>query len=244
MFLSLNGIEVQVAARGPSCDLQPVGADWRSPLTGRLRRGVRVLKREWRFATPPLPVAGGVSRAFAGLIDGAGESWDFDSFYSNGGMPCTSLLGATHASGQMGLGPGGSIQFDLPTGTVALYRYDGAAWTRYVVRGDGAKWVNGVREDAADTSWMTVTSSRVVIANPLATIVWYMRLRILPYLAPVDWVPGLSAVEFVLPRLKATGDFDPSGAAGVVVECQVDTVDVVQLAEGMHETISFTMREV
>lgn len=39
--------------------------------------------------------------------------------------------------------------------TVLVSRWNGSSWDDYVVRSDGAKWINGVRNDATSTTWLT-----------------------------------------------------------------------------------------
>ena len=261
MVFALNGIEIPIAAEEASFTAEPVGSHWRSPINGRLRRGVRAQKRTWRFGTTPLPVAGGVSAAYSALIEGAGESYPFDegaSLYSaQGAAPLSSanfavgVIGSIkHGGGGLFLGASGQVTWPRTAVdfTVAFWVSDGVALaSHYIVRRDGAKWVDGVRNDAASTPFLSTASSAVQLLKS-GSIAYFDDLLVLPYLIPDAWAPQLYAAHdaraLTLPRQVATGEFDPDGAAGFTVECTVDAVEQVRLADGLHETIAFTVREV
>ena len=53
--------------------------------------------------------------------------------------------------------------------TVAFWRRAQAetAWNHYIIRSDGAQWVDGVRNDAADTSWFGVIGDELIFTNTL-----------------------------------------------------------------------------
>lgn len=46
---------------------------------------------------------------------------------------------------------------------VALWRWNGAVWVHYVVNSSGHKWINGVRNDATGTAWLTFDTALGIV---------------------------------------------------------------------------------
>lgn len=248
-FLALNGIEIPVLADdGASLSLEPVGADWRSETTGRLRRGVRAFKREWSFKTPPLALAD--ARAYVGLIEGEGEVWSFDGHaWSDAGLAATLAGSLADVSVSPKFGSSylfGGTPNTFPVGaaqswTAAVWYY-ASGWQLYVVRdraGVRSYTLNASTSETAGTPAFFGASGSSLLLNGGT----FDQFIFTPYVWPVAWGATLHASSnaFPLPSLRASGDFAPSA---VTVRCVVDGAETVLLADGLHESIAFTVREV
>ena len=191
----------------------------------RITRSTR--KRDLKFRTIYLTEAD--AHAWESLLIGEGEVWSFDtSLYGSKGLGPSSSTGATIAgptfckfgTGKLNLAATtGTISFAAAVNafgsaaawTVCVWRSTdtGATWTHYAVRSDGAKWVAGVRDDAASTTWLSVDAAGVVtIANTTGAAVQYDDLAVLPYLVLTTWPAVLAAATRAwtpLPYLDAGG---------------------------------------
>lgn len=168
------------------------------------------------------------AHAWESLLIGEGEVWSFDaSLYGSKGLGPSASTGATVVAGSAKFGTG-KLNLAATTGTISypaavnafgsagawsvcVWRSTdgGATWTNYVVRSDGAKWVAGVRDDAASTTWLSVDANGVVtIANTTVAAVQYDDLAVLPYLVLTTWPAVLAAATQAwtpLPYLDAGG---------------------------------------
>lgn len=113
--------------------------------------------------------------ALEGLLLGLAHVFPFDAhFFSKAGLAPLATSGATISAVQSKWGGFSAsitllqwaVAFVIAPGvwTVALWRWSGAAWVHYVVRSDGAKWVDGVRNDAAVTTFLTFDTALGVIS--------------------------------------------------------------------------------
>lgn len=121
------------------------------------------------------PMAGDEADALVGMLKGLGHVFPFDDhLWSLPGLPplagfvatisaVQSKHGGTSASITLAQWP---VDFVIAPAvwTVILWRWSGAAWVHYVVRSDGAKWVDGVRNDGAATAWLTFDTALGVIS--------------------------------------------------------------------------------
>ena len=242
-FLTINGIEMKIATATRS----PVRLGERSRAhSGRARKSERARKREWTLYTGPLDEL--EAPAVAGLLEGDGHHFPFDSdLYSERGIGPLAGYGAavTVSPGKFGPGfltvsGGESISFpvQLPaTWTLLLHRRELGAWHAYAVNSDGQKWRDAVRDDGADTSWLSVTAGTVTLgdADPLEID----DLVCLPYLTPPTWPPiwAAAAAPFgALPWLNAAGDLTrgPLVAMAEVTDAETITLAGGELAERLN----------
>lgn len=193
-------------------------------------------KRDLKFRTIYLTETDAL--AWESLLIGEGEAWSFDtSLYGSKGLGPSASSGATVVGSATKFGAGklnlaattGTISYSFPTinmfngsqilWTISVWRStdSGSTWTNYIVRGTAfaqvAKWVDGVRNDGASTTWLTVASDgKVTIANTSGSAVQYDDLVVLPYWVLDTWPPvlGVSARAFTpLPYLDASGTWVP-----------------------------------
>lgn len=220
-FLTINGIDVEVAASSPpAATSEEVGERVRA-FDGTLRVSRHAIKLSYEFTTPPMSRAD--ATALRRLLMGEGHAWSFDStLYSSKGLGGSSVTNAgQQASGSSKFGAGrlqvgattGTITFAASLGStwsVGLWRStDGTTYTHYLVRSDGAKWVDGTRSDATATTWLSVSGGSLTIANTTGTAVYYDDLVALPFLTADTWGPmlGVATSAFsALPSLSVTGD--------------------------------------
>lgn len=72
--------------------------------------------------------------------------------------------------------------------TVAAWTKDGAgAWTHYIQRSDGAKWVGAVRNDSATPIWTVSAGSAWTLDQDATNIRYFDDLVYMPFLIDDDW---------------------------------------------------------
>lgn len=262
-FLTVNGIELPVSTDNARFSREEIGARERA-FDGSLRSHRRATKRRIDLAIP-VGADADTMHAYEGLLRGDGHVWGFETgfgLYSYKGLgPSAGFMGAT----QSGTGGkyGGKLTLAATTGTITfatglpgkwsvmVWRFEGAAWVHYVVRSDGAKWVDGVRNDAASTGWLSASSGAVTLANSLATAFDYDDLVAVPYLVPVDWPAIVSASARAysqLPRLECHGDGLPDSSASAPVQMMGEpseaTFAPVAVTGGWGRDLPVVLREV
>jgi hypothetical protein len=230
-WLTVNGISVApiVAAgsapKGPRRDIGEQAA----AASGALRLTRQARKHDLEFETVPL--AGADARAWEGLFAGEGHVWSFDSHvYSSKGLGPSTLGVAAVSAAQKKYGAKSLlISYNntntiftgvWPSGSTATlmfwYALESAAFSHYVIRSDGAKWVNGVRNDAASTSFISLTATGFDLDGSEFEGRFWDDLVALPFLVPTDWpaqVYAAGAAFGSLPTLACAGDVVREGAS-------------------------------
>ena len=245
-WLALNGINVgAIAAVGdpPKSGRRDIGA--KGPAgDGSLRVTRQTRKRDLSFTSVPLTSS--VALAWEGLITGEGESWSFESseYGSKGTGPAAGgVYSVPIGGGKFGNclrlpATTGLIQYPktllnsagaLMGWTVMVWRNE-APYRHYIVRSDGAKFLNGVSSGIA-TAWLTAASAPVSdgvqLTNTGGAAVDYDDLVILPYAIPDTWaaVFGTATSAFsALPYVNATGDLVNEQATRRVLGSVEETV--------------------
>lgn len=261
-YLTLGGVTVRVAADSVSLRYVSAGGDEERSPSGSLEGGPLVLKREWAMATTPVPPT--ELDAWVGLIEGKGHSWPFNAnFYSARGRGLSDSDGAVsivtgiakYGAGRLSCGSEGSVAYAAslsPAWTVMVWRGETGTWRHYLVTSTGAKWKDGVRNDALVTStFLSVSGGEVRIGDLSATgAVDFDDLVALPYAVPEAWATLMrtqhaSAAWPNLPSVLAAGTF---ASAEVTVRGKVTDTRVLRCAVGgsltSAHTIRFTLREV
>jgi hypothetical protein len=173
-FLKLSGLEIPVAVDTLAESVREIGQTVQS-FSGALVRNRQTTKRDLEFETSFLePVLSGQWERW---VRGEGEMWTFSTLYgSKGTAPETSYSGSIEAS----TGVGGSSCLLVSSGTHA-YRVapSGSSWTiafyysttspssftHYVITSAGKKWVDGVRNDSASTTFVAVSSGIMTLTG-------------------------------------------------------------------------------
>ena len=225
-IITVNGINIgsiMAAGDDPKVEWRDIGSESvATDGTTRLTRQTR--KRDVKFKTIPLTQAD--AYAWTCLFTGEGETWSFDaSLYGSKGTGPSTNVGCTVEISTPKFGVG-RLNVPATTGVIAytaavnsfgssskwavlVWRSTdaGATWTQYVVRSDGAKWVNGTRNDAASTTWLSVASGVVTITNTTGSAVKYDDLVVLPFELMTTWPASLGAAAFSpLPFVDLAGD--------------------------------------
>lgn len=203
------------------------GANVRS-YGGSLMSSRRALKRSYTAESPLMSEADAL--AWQSLLMGEGHHFSFDSgLYSSKGLGPDAGYTASQNTSASKFGAGqlsvddtdGEITYAAQLGsvwTLMFYRFESAAWVHYVITSAGSKWVDGVQDDMATTTWISVSSGSVTITNATGSAVLYDDLVAVPYLFLSAW-PALrsaaTAAWGATPSLAATGELIKGGSATV-----------------------------
>lgn len=198
-FLTINGVRLPVDTTSFDEQERLVGMVAFAQ-SGAMRKSRQTLKKDIAFETPPLLQE--EARAWELMLTGEGDFWDFTSYYTRKGssviLTAASLVaGALHipAAGALGFGLLNYAFTDATTWTIFVRRFiDNNFDGDYIIRSDGAKWVDGVRNDAAVTTWLTANTAFAVLAGQIGVSptddVQYMMAWAFPYLIPETWIEG------------------------------------------------------
>jgi len=228
-LLTINGVEVLCTAS----EWEPVtlGEVVRS-LNGWPRNTSTVRKRDYRFTSSFLSLP--AAESLRGLVEGDGHRWNFEGSAAGGYLFSSRELGPTTTSGSVARGTiskyganglwlstvGSTVTWAAalgPAWTVAVWRSPNGTgvFTHYVVRSDGAKWVNGARSDATATPFLTVVSGNLTLTATVGNTD-FDELVVLPYAVLDEWPPLLFAFNSTtpwpaLPLVRAAGERLPTG---------------------------------
>lgn len=260
-FLTINGLTVPARNDTAPFELRGVGGEDDlayngTPILSRQRQVVDI-----SFESTPLSLSDAL--AWAGLISGEGEVWSFDStLYGSKGLGPNSATGLSVGTGKISNGlniaansPARTAVFEagLPTKYAVLcwYKLGAGSWAHYVVQYTGSttqKWVDGTRNDAASTSWLTVSSS-VTLTGDTVSITYVDDLVVLPYCMPTSWPAIIYArtnggTPFsALYNLAAGGDAVWEGGSRTVIGV-VKGITTRRSSTGVLATISAQLKAV
>lgn len=221
-WFAVNGIElagITAIASAPTTEGRDVGAQDEAA-DGSLILTRQARKRDFSFTSRP--IAGDDARSWAGLLTGEGHVWSFD---------------AGHYSSKGVTGAGGTVQSTVKKyGAKALqvsaadvwlsnpienegewtlavwHRVDSGAFKHEVVRSDGARWVDGVRDDAYTVDGAADFSDDCVVLENASGTHYYDDLVFSPYLWLEDWAEQVYASGLPFgpaPFLTASGRLVP-----------------------------------
>jgi hypothetical protein len=216
-----SGLNIPVRAETLQRETREIG-DRATAYDGTMRLTRRARKVDFAFEMPPMSAADAF--AWEHLLAGTGQYWSFDStLYSTKGVPSTGTAVRTPFGPKAGVGclDFGIAQtfigalgdeFALYPWTVSLWRNAGAGYVHYVVRSDGAKWVDGVRNDLAVTTWMAVTTSLTITDTGVPYDSIHAALGLWPedWITPVYDMAGAAWANF--PALSLYGDALPGSS--------------------------------
>ncbi len=103
----------------------------------------------------------------------------------------------------------------------------GSTWISYIIRSDGAKWIDDDRDDAVTTTWLSVTATDVQITNPTGSAVWYDHLVVLPFKVLDTWplqINNASATPYqATPFVALEGDWVNEQATRICLGAVTDS---------------------
>lgn len=256
--LTINAVTLDLGAE-PTRRAIEIGENSRA-FDGSLRKHRQALKRAYELETGWLSAS--EARAWEGLINGESQHWGFEtSLYSGSGLGPSASSGATQQTSTPKFGTG-RLQLAATTGTITYPAVlgstwtiggwrstnSGTTWTHYLIRSDGAKWVNGTRSDATSTPWFTVSSGSFVISNVTGSAVHFDDCYCMPFLVPEAWGPMLGAATTVFgdsPKLTVGGDLvllAPITAICTAMQSKQSTGVLSSTFEVVH-ALTFTLEE-
>ncbi len=220
-FVTINGWRIEVSQGGASRDLMAQG-ELSPAWSNRPLRRRQALAKKLSFTTVPLDADDATT--LEGLLEGRGHYWPFNfSLHSSAGLgPEAGYSAANIGFSETTNGPAslalqmntGSMVFDtqLPDDWTISYMTSTSAtsgWSHRVIRSDGAKWLDGVRNDALVLDEVYVSSSATVLFSSSPR--YFAQLVVLPFGASDSFIsslrPGASKFSS-LPRLDIGGDIN------------------------------------
>lgn len=227
-FATINGWALPVLEDGVD-DGEEVVGDVGNTFAGGTMTAIRKRKNEIDVDIAPVNQEDGWG--IRGLAKGAGHRWSFDDAatggvdrwkYSSRGLPLatgTLLRSTTTPSPKFGTAYGeiaaaGVVTWNTGyTGdtTLMVWFYTSAAWHHYIVKSDGKKWVDGVRNDAASTPFIAISAGGIVTLGDAASGVdqQFDDLVVLNFLITTGMAVafGTATLAFSdLPKLHLGGD--------------------------------------
>lgn len=259
--LALHGINlgsIMAANAEPKITVRDIG-DTSVAVDGTSRLTRSATKYDTTFKSIPLTRTD--ANAWRSLIRGEGDCWSFDAnLYSGKGQGPSASTNVTQSAGSAKYGAG-KLSVGATTGTVTypsavnafglntlwtvgVWRFESAAWHHYVVRSDGTKWLDGVVDGAAVTTWLTVGSGNVTIANATGSPVLYDDLVVLPFEVldawPAQWFAA--GVAFGAPPvLPLTGDLVHEQASRAVIG-KAESSGVIKTGDGIRVSLDVELR--
>lgn len=219
-FLTINGIAFPVAQGAFQEEPEEIGETTRA-YSGTLRKSRQTVKRNCSFESTWM-LSDPDAFAWDGFLRGLGETWSFDSdSYGSKGTGPNSSSGASIASG---IKFSSALQLAATTGTITypvVFDINQVRWTvmfwgnsggttrHYIIDSSGRKWINGSRNDAFSTPWLSVGFLTMTLSNATGSSLKFDDLVFVPYLLPTDWPPifGVATSAFsLLPKLNVAGD--------------------------------------
>lgn len=226
-WLKINSINIPVADETFDEGVREIG-DITTAFNGAMIRSRRTTKRDMTFDT--IWLESNEDAAWERFIRGEGEFFSFSTLYgSKGTAPDVGYSGVVEASN----GPSGAPSLLVSTGThvytclpsggpytVSLWYSNnstpGAGYSYYTVNSASQKWVNGSRNDAASTTFMSVSGGKLTLTGGANRRFAY--IHVFPWTTPTSWPPvffsgDIAAGLVAQPSLRVTGDAIADGSA-------------------------------
>jgi hypothetical protein len=187
----------------------------------------RSIKKVWTATTPPLTPTDG--RFLVALLQGRGHSWSFDDStgsnwqYSSKGLRATpatvgngsySASYPVYGSGGLLVGSDDIVQwntgYDFDWTVMAWVKLGaGGSFAHVIVNSSGQKWIDGVRNDAASTTFFDMSSGNLALDMTGLADGYFDDLMVIDAAIPAIWATdlGMSSVPIApLPRLRCRGE--------------------------------------
>jgi hypothetical protein len=221
-FLSASGIEIPVAVDTFTEEVREVGSTVQA-FSGALVRSRIATKRDIEFEVPL--TANTLAGQYERWLRGEGEMWTFTNLYgSKGTGPESGYSGTIQASsgisgtGNLTVASGSHAYRIAPAGsswTFAVWYSTAASpsYTHYVVTSAGNKWVDGVSNNGASTTWAAVSNGILTLTG--GTDRRWDNLFAFPATVDSTWPPifygtagngDVASGAALMPYLNLTGD--------------------------------------
>lgn len=225
MFIGINGYEPRVLISDFDDAMLRFGGEG-DAYDGTQLSTVRARKRViGEFTTQPMSRLDAI--ALRGLLEGLGHHWSFDDAtdykYSSKGLAAATAGSVSHWTdavpppvpkfGTGAVAMNGSLAWETGFSkhyTMMVWKWSGAAWVHYVVRDDGAKWVDGVRNDAASTTFLAMDSDGTFTLS--GAVVFFDDAVVFPFRVSTDMAVAFGTATSAfsdLPKLHFSGDIIP-----------------------------------
>ncbi len=265
-FLRLAGWPIGIVPGSADFDVTWLDRDMRSEIGNQI---VRRRKRRTRWSFRSIPVTADVAETIEGFVSGLGHTWSFDNattyaFSSRGRAPISDAAiiqqNVDQRFGDGCVDLSGSIVWDLSRGIAPLLdRWTirvwldlggtGTEWEAYVVRSDGAVWVDGVRNDTVSTPWLTVFNGFVTLTG---TSVLVDDLVVLCFQAADEaieawheWQVAGDRAFPAFPILEVSGAFEEGQSIAVIGTVAGSSIVTFADGDGWHEnaqSIDFSLQ--
>jgi hypothetical protein len=231
-FLTLNNLTISAEDESVSESFTDYGEQARAFLN-RPKRHRKGITKSISLTSCLLPEADADS--LVGFVEGRGnhfgfeaDAWSEEGLGPEAGATYTITAGGYVGSNRLVLTSSNIVynpEFRDFKWTVCYARTSdsGSTWQFVTVRRDGAKWIDGVRDDAASTAELTVSNGAVALSN----VFDYDELIILPFLISethavelYGWVSAGNA--FTVRRLTMKGDILGNTTREQIVIGEVD----------------------
>jgi hypothetical protein len=215
-FLKILGITVPIASSVHNVDV--IGDRAEVLMTDRDR--FSDVGDSWQIDTDIL--SGDDAESLEGLLDGRGHVWPFDAdTWSKAGLPPNAIVGTITAGGKWGsyldttaVVPTYPVDF-VGTGlpyTAFGWLWNGASFDHKIIRDDGARWLNGVRNDATANPYTFGTSSFALSTNARHDDVAIVPCRVSTSHAPLLYAFANAQALPAFRKITVEGDFYEGGA--------------------------------
>lgn len=246
-FLEINSIPFDVAVDSLTEEIREIGQSFVSfnGISGRTRI---TTKRDLVFESPLMDPT--LSRQWERLIRGEHEMWIFNTAYGSKGSGPETGTGIYSVSGGYISTLGNVFKFYIaPSGSAWTVSFDagptasGAPTTHYTITSAGKKWVDGVRNDAASTTFFSVSSGIGTFSGTNN----FDNLWTFPSLIDDSWGPyldnaGIGDGTAYSPKLRVTGDAILEGTRFCIGK--VESVDVVAAMGATRRKLIVRLEEV
>lgn len=223
-FRIQNVHEIPVQHEAASVNRELLG-DAKRAFSGKMLGTHRAIKNKWQFTTTWLVEL--EWRFLRALLEGEGHHWSFDSStewkYSSKGMGPTSGTAANGSryttatkfgAGALSVTAGNYVQFNVGYSnewTVMLWGATSSFANHYIVNNSSQKWVDGVRNDAASTPFITMSSGNLRIGDTGAGAAQYFDdIVVIPEKINASWAEDLGVMSnafSALPLIRVNGNF-------------------------------------
>lgn len=250
-WLAIMGVDLSAIAatvQDPKGDRRDIGEI--SPANDGTMRATRQ-SRKHDLSLLSIPLSSSDAYAWESLVVGEGHCWSFDtSFYSSKGYGPTVNTGCTIDSSIPPMFGAGYAIVPATTGvltyssaflnsssvlgawTFLVWKYESGNWHHYVLRSDGAKWKDGVRNDGLSTTWFQTNLNGFRLINTTGSEMDFDDAVALPFKALDTWPALIYAYQLAnivpfssLPYLTCSGDLVPEAATRTMIgKCAVAKV--------------------